>query len=1071
MKPLACFTALALILLLPPSSASAQDQAGPDGGPVLGSMSASAPGAIAIGPASGDRAAAGDPLRQGVVTGRITEARSGRPMVGVQVVIPGPNIGALTDADGRFQLRDVPAGEVTVRVQRIGYATMERTVTVVSGQTVVVDFELTQEALNLGEIVASVDAVQVRRREIGTDIASVNVTRAVDQGAVADLSELLQARVPGVSVTGGSGMAGSSSRIRVRGPSSLTQDNNPLIIIDGVRASHNTTLGTSATAGGGTSRLNDLNPADIASMQIVKGPAATALYGSEAAPGVIVIETKRGLSSAPTYRFESRIGIVDNTWDYPDNYANVTEVFGVTDLNDPRIAGFRAAQNSLTGEVFLLHSPFEDPATSPFRSGNVRNLSASATGGSDRLRYFTSGSYAGQQGVVDVNHFERTNFNGSLDIDATDNLTIRTNTGFIWSDRGFPQDNSTGSGMGVNGFLGSPIASLGRDGMCARDALEGNPNGTSGFCVREGNFGQPFDVILNMQDHGEAVFRSVGSIGATWQLREWFVNRVTFGIDRTERDRWSRSLFDPTGRAPNPLGSFTERRYTDNRLSAEYSGTVTGSLGSNMTRATTFGVQHHATRVEWIICQGQDFPNSEVRGCGSGFLSSGSSGLEEQKELGGFLQQRVGYNDYLFVTGALRVDDNAALGAEVGAIWSPSVNTSLVVSDMDFWDVRWMENLRVRGGWGTASQSPAPFAADRTYGSAPVTVGGQLIGGITPQNPGNPLLGPERSEEIEIGLDADLLEGSRLGLTFTYYDIRTSNLIVPREVSPSSGFPGTQLINLGEMRNKGFEVQLNSDLVRRPNFTWEMSLSHSQFDPIITDLGLDAPLFFPTGADGGSRAAGSQVFQTGFAPGAYVSPVVQSATRDANGTITSFELAPGNLGDGTNRRVIGSPWPDGEQSLFTSFTFRRNLTVSALFDRTYGHDLLNVTRMFRTPFVTTAGSSAYSEEYALRQVNSTPEDQAMIEQRFFAPFMEQGDFVKFRELNVSFTLPGSWVQRVGASSARLSLAGRNLHTWTDFSVLDPEIDVQGGRDSFIRNNFAGSFPPMQTFWLGVDLTL
>lgn len=1011
------------------------------------------------------------PARQGTITGQVTDIGTGAPLAGAQVFVPGSNLGSITGADGRYRLLNVPAGQVTVQVRLLGYGTEERTVTVATGETLQVDFALTAQAIRLGEVVASVDAVDVRRRELGTDIASIDVQEAVTEGAVTDLSELLQARGAGISVTRGSGLAGSASQIRIRGPSSLTQDNTPLIIIDGVRASHNTTFGTSATAGGGTSRLNDLNPADIASMQVVKGPAATALYGSEAAPGVIVITTKQGQAGVPEFRIGTRVGVINNDWDYPDNYSNVTEFYGVTDLNDPRISQFPAEQNPLTGEIFIKHNPFENPTTSPFRQGYIRDLSASARGGGDRVRYFTSASYAVQQGVVDVNEYNRGNFTGDLDFSLTDNLTIRTNVGLVQSERGFPQDNSTGSGVGVNGFLGSPAAAFGADGTCARDALLRQPTGTSGWCEqREGNFGQSFDVVMGMQDQGEAVFRSLGSASAEWRAREWFVNLVTVGIDRTERDRWSRWLFDPTGRSPVSEGSFTERRYTDSRITAQYSGTITGSLGEAIDRTTTLGLQYYSSDIDWLICQGEDYPNDEVRGCGSGFISSGESGLQQQKEVGAFLQQRVGYNDYLFVTGALRVDDNAALGADVGAIWSPSFNASLVVSDLPFWNPSFANSLRLRGAWGTASQSPDPFAADRTYGSAPVTIGGRLVGGITPLNPGNPLLGPERSEELELGLDAGFFQDDRVGLTLTYYDITTTDLIVPRQVAPSSGFPGTQLVNLGEMQNKGLEIQLRADLIRRPDFLWEASLSHSQFDPVITDLGLDAPLFFPIGADGGSRAAGSQVFQTGFAPGAYVSPVITSATRDANGRITSFEMAPGNLGDGSNRRVIGSPWPEGEQSLSTSVTFREAFTVSALFDRVYGQDLLNVTRMFRTPFITTPGSSAFSREYAFRQVDSTPEEQAMIEQRLFAPFLEKGDFVKFRELNVSYAIPDRWSARFGTSAARITLAGRNLHTWSDFSILDPEMDVQGGRDSFIRNNFAGTFPPMRTFWVGLDFT-
>lgn len=1006
---------------------------------------------------------------QGAITGRIVDAQTREPLSGVQVHVTGTSLGALTNAAGRYLLTNIPTGTVTVRAELLGYRATEQTVQVTEGGTATANFELGLTQIGLEELIVSVEASEMRRRELGTDVSVVNVERALAQGAVNSLSGLLQARAAGVSVVSGSGLVGHGSRIRVRGPTSLTQDNHPLIVIDGVRVSNNTTFGTSATDGGGTSRFDDLNPNEIESMQVVKGPAATALYGSEAAPGVIVIRTKRGIAGDPLFTFSARYGVIDNPWSYPDNYANVTEVYGVTSLDDPRIAQFRAEQNPVTGDIFLTHNPFENPATTPFEQGSLGNVGARVTGGNDDLSYLVSGDYSSQQGVVNANFYDRLNLRANTDFAATDELTIGAHVGLVDSERGYPQDNSTGSGMGVNGFLGSPIAAFGSDGVCARDALLGVPDGTTGWCHgREGNFGMPFQTILNLVDNGEAVFRTTGSVVGEWIPEDWFTNRVTVGFDRTERDRWTRWLFDPTGISRQEEGSFDERRYTTRMLTADYTGTLTGDVGQSIRRWTTFGAQYFAIRNEWITCSGEDYPNDDVRGCGQGFFSSGTSGLSEQKEVGAFLQQRFGYNDYFFLTGAIRVDDNASLGDNVDAIWSPSFNASLVVSDMPFWNLDLVDNLRLRTAWGTASQSPEPYAADRTFASAPVTLGGRVVGGITPQSPGNPELGPERSEELEVGLDASLL-ADRIGLTFTYYDIKVRDLIVPRPVAPSVGFPGAQLVNLGLMENKGYELSLSMDVIQRRNFSWNVAFNHSHFDPVITDLGLEAPIFFPTGADGGSRAAGSQVFATGFAPGAYNSCVVNSATRDASGSITSFELAPGNLTEGSCRRVVGSPWPDAEQSLSTSFTLLQNLTITALFDRVAGADMLNVTRAFRTPFIDNPGFGAYGREYALRQTFS-PEHQAMIEQAFYAAFLESGDYVKFRELNVSYSVPPRLTSGIGVSSARITVAGRNLHTWTDFSILDPEMDVQGSRDNFIRNNFAGSFPPLRNVWVGVTVT-
>lgn len=1014
--------------------------------------------------------------RIGAIAGRVIDSRTREPLAGAQVHIPAAQIGVLTDADGRFQLQDVPAGDVTVRVELIGYSAAERTISVGADAEATLDFELVATQLELDELVVSVEAGAMRRLEMGTDIARIDVEGALKQGAVTSMSQLLQARTPGISITRGSGLAGGGSRIRIRGPSTLTQDNNPLLVIDGVRVTNNTTEGTSATSGGGTSRFDDLSPEEIADIQVIKGPAATALYGTEAAPGVIVVRTKRGASGAPTFSFGTRFGVVGNPWEYPDNYADVTEVYGVTDVSDPRIAQFDAEKNPVTGQVFIKHNPFMNESTTPFEDRvYLQTLHGNVSGGGEDVRYFVAGGYSHEDGIVSANYYDRMNLRANVDFSMRENLESTFGFGIVKSERGYPQDNSTGSGMGVNGFLGSPIAAYGDDpdmgpgrGVCARDALLGQE---TGYCEnRNGNFGTSFDKILS-ESRGEKVYRVSANATFEWLPRSWFVNRLVIGNDRTERQVSNSTPFDPDlpfGRSS--LGSNSLTRYTTDMLTVDYTGTIEGRLGEDFGRWTTFGAQWFSQRNESVGCSGIEYPNDQVTSCASAFFVDGSNNRSEQREMGAFVQQRLGFGDYLFLSGAVRVDDNAALGRAKGAIWSPSLNVSAIISQMPFWSLNAVNDFRVRAAWGTASQSPAPYAADQTYSSSPVVIGGSTIGGVTPSNPGNPDLGPERSEELEFGFDAGLFD-ERLGLTFTYYRRKIRDLIVSRPVSPSTGFESTMQVNLGLMESTGTELIVNATPIRHDNLVWDLRFTHSTYDPVITDLGLDAPIFFPEGTDGGSRAAGSQVFQTGFAPGAYVSNVVARATRDEQGNITDVELMPGNLGDGTNLRVVGSPWPDAEQTLFTTLTLFSRIQVSALFDRTAGADLLNVTRAFRTPFQDgNAGQDAYGREYAFRQVESTPEEQAMIERQDYGVFLESGDYVKLREVNVRYALPEAVAARIGASGASVTLAGRNLKTWSDFSILDPEMDVQGSRDNFIRNNFAGSFPPLRAFWLGVNLT-
>jgi TonB-linked SusC/RagA family outer membrane protein len=1008
----------------------------------------------------------------GVVTGRVlTDA--GTPVEGVTIQVAGTNRRAVTDADGRYTIDGLPPGAHRLLARRIGFRRVEQAASVVAAQSVTLDFRLAESAVELEEVVVSVEAGEVERKEIGTDIAHINVEAELQGAVVETFSDLLNARAANVTITPSSGLLGSGSRVRIRGTNSLIQDNNPLIVIDGVRVTNSTDLGPIGTGGQTSSRFDDLDPDEIEDIQIIKGPSATALYGSEAAPGVIVITTKRGRAGegrAGELSLTIRQGFAENPAEFPDTYENLTADFGVTDPNDPRLAQFRIEQHPLTGDVFVVDNPLEDADSRPFSRGWFSTYDLSYRGASESASYYASVGYDDRDGLVPDNSLYRVNGRANAHFLLGSKVDLAVSTGVIVSNRRFPDDNSTASGYGVNGMLGTPANSFGTDpqggpgrGECLREVLTGMP--TTICDQRNGNFSATFEKLAT-REQGEDVTRLTGSVTLTVRPTTWLTSAVTLGLDHTDSRVFDLTPFDPDLPFGNAsLGSITDHRAAARFVSADYRATAALNLTDRLSSSSTFGLQYFGRFEESTTCTGEQFPSDAVRTCDAAQINRGAASLLENVEVGGFFQQRFGLNDYVFVTGAVRIDDNSSLGDRADAIWSPSANISAVVSDMPFWAIRQVNDLRLRFAWGKASQSPGQYQADRTFQTAPVLINGVLVTGITPQNPGNPELGPERSEEFEAGLDLGVLDG-RLAVTFSYYDVTTRDLIVPAPVPPSSGFPGLQFVNLGSMNSDGWELALDAQVIENSWFGWQLRYQHSTNHAVITDLGLPSPIFFPQGADGGSRAAGSQVFQTGVAPGAYVSEVIANATRAADGTITDFEFAPGNLGDGTDRRVVGQPFPTNEQSVQSVFTFWNNLRLSALFDRAGGHQLLDVTQAFRTPF----SSSSFSREYAYREVESTPEEQAMFENRILAAFIQDADFIKLREISLSYTLPQRLVSKLGATRATLTVGGRNLATWTDFTGLDPEMSVRGSRDEFTQNNFGGSFPPARSFSMALGLT-
>lgn len=1012
----------------------------------------------------------------GRVIGRVIGVTSLAPLRNAHVTVLPYDSRVLTDPDGRYILENVPSGPATVRVQLIGYRAAEREVFVSEGRRETLDFSLVSSAIELDGFVVSVGAAGVRRREMGTDIASIDVSRTMETAAVQSFSDLLAGRAANVRITPASGILGAGSRIRIRGVNSLTQDNNPLIVIDGVRVTNSTDLGPVGTGGQTGSRFDDLNPGEIEDIQIIKGPSATALYGSEAAPGVIVITTRKGRQAENQFFMSIRSGMSQNPAAFPDTYMNLTPYYGVTSLADPRVSQFRLEQHPLTGDIFALDNPFMDTDSRPFRNGWFNRYNLSYQGGSEQVTFYTGLDLDRRGGAVAGSDLSRMNWRGNALLFPSQRVDLAVNSGFIASSRHFPDDNSVGTGLGVAGMLGSPLTSYGTDpqkgpgeGICLEDALLGLPNNTTGRCRRSnGKFGATFDKILGV-DQGESLSRFTVSATGTWRVTERLTAAMTAGIDNTDRRVWDLIPFDPELPFGNAsLGSITDHREANRIVTVDSRSTLSLPLGQRLHSTTSFGTQYFGHLTESITCTGSEFPSDNVSACNAAQQSRGFSSLYENVEIGAFLQERLGWNGYLFVTGALRMDDNSTLGSEAGLIWSPSFNGSAVLSEMPFWRLDPLDEMRLRFAWGKASQSPGRNQARRTYASSSVLIDNVLQIGITPSNPGNPLLGPERTEEVEVGFDAGALEG-RLGIDFTWFQMRTEDLIVPTPVPPSSGFPGLAFTNLGAMETKGLEAQVSARVVDRPGFSWEARFQHSMNRALITDLGLSSPIIFPVGAEGGSRAAGTQIFQTGFAPGAYISPVIGSATRDASGNITSFTFKPGNLGDDSNRRVVGQPFPTNDQSLANTFTVRERTRLTILLDRAGGHQMLNVTQAFRTPFIDQPRSSSYSREYAMRQVVMSPEDQAMVEQRILAPFVEDADFIKLREITISYDLPPALVGRFGGIDATVIFGGRNLATWTGFSGLDPEMNVRGAREEFTANNFAGSFPPLRTFWGSVRI--
>ena len=713
----------------------------------------------------------------GTVRGKVTAGTSLRPLAGAQVLVAGTGRGALTNGDGQFLIVGVPAGSHTVRVQMIGYTAAEAPVTVVAGEAAQVDFALVESAIALDEVVVTGQPGATRRREVGTSIAAIDASDVVKQAPIADVGQLLQGREAGVTGFAASGTAGGGGTIVLRGMTSLTQSNQPLIYVDGIRLDASQT-GLLSLGGQATSRLNDLNPNDIERVEIIKGAAATALYGTEASNGVIQIFTKKGRPDESVVSASVKLGATRIPSAFP-----------------------------------LMHPDPQYPsANDMLRTGMYQEYSASVRGGTERTSHYVSGTYMDNEGSFIANYFQRASGRVNLSLRPSEAFTADFSSNFGWSRAQIPMNDNVIYGVLTTLMLGNP-------------ALKGTPEDPYGGAFIPVTYATR---IKNTED----TYRFTG--GVTLQHRPFasLNHRMTIGLESVRGSGIAEWPYLPNNVRPQGSRSVSSR---DNlQVNFDYSASWAAKLTDRVASTLSVGGQSFSTNVHRLSASGQAFaaPALELLGGLTNLIAIGESEVR-YTTAGVFVQEQLGFGDKFFLIGGVRVDGSSAFGENFGFQSYPKVSASYVISEEPWFNLPGVSNLRLRGGFGTAGTQPGAFDAVRTY-TPFVAVGGAPA--IHSSNLGNPDLAPEVSREWEAGFDAALL-GDRMSLTGTFYHQTTSDALLNRTFAPSLGFLSTQLTNLGKLRNIGLELSGTADLVRRDGFTWDVKAAYAYNDNKVLDMG------------------------------------------------------------------------------------------------------------------------------------------------------------------------------------------------------------------------------------------
>lgn len=901
--------------------------------------------------------------QNGTVTGTVVDRSTRQPLTGVQVYIQRLGRGALTSENGRFLIANIPAGSYEVEAQLIGYAPARQTVQVAADQTVAVNFELATMAIALDEVVVSASpAGAQQRRAVGTGISSIDVESKLRDAPVTRVQDLLQGREAGVVSMASSGTVGAAGPLILRGITSLTQDNQPLIYIDGVRLDRSNTNLVSL-GGQAVSRLSDINPQDIERMEVIKGSAATALYGSEASSGVIQIFTKRGKPGETTYNVDAKVG---GNW-IPKNLPK------------------------------MHYDPKYPSANDLLETGVHTEVSASVRGGSDAFGYFAGVSRVDTDGSFPNNWFKRTSARLNLDIRPGQKLTGAFASSFSVSQTALPVNDNVTSGILTNIYLGNPVTR----------ATPTDPWGGAFFPV-------PMVLAREVEDVAN---RYTSSLMLDHRPADFFSQRVTFGVEVINGQGKSYQPYWIEPGQPVRKGSRAINTRANNQFNFDYGAVLKLRHSSNYESDFTVGGQFFARSDKRAFASGSEFASPGLRALGATALPSVSE-TDLTYNTGGFFgEYQFAMRNLLFLKAGARVDGSSAFGKDFGWMVFPKASISYVISDESWFELPALSMLRLRLGYGTAGTQPGAFDAVRTYTNV-IGVNGQP--GIRASTYGNPKLAPEVSREFEGGFDASFFE-NRLSLIATGYHQKTDDVLLNKQFPPSMGILATQVVNAGQVQNKGFELSAELQLLRRERFTWSMNAGYAYNQNKVLDLA-------------GEPFIIADRFGTRIVEGYPVSGKWERVTvgKDASG----FPIASDTV------VYIGPSIPPHTGNLGTMVSLG-SLTLRANGQFAMGHYVNHHTRPYMA--INKTGEEYWRVVQAHGNKADDPEVLKFIARnRIYGDFIEKADWFKVREIMASYPVPRALAGRLGARSARVVVSGQNLLTLTRYTGSDPEVSSTYG---------------------------
>ena len=1034
---------------------------------------------------------------QTAITGTVKDANTGDVLAGTTVQAKGTNVGATSDAQGKYQL-NLPAGAKTLVFSFIGYQPLEVTI----GNRSVVDAQLTATDNALSEVVVVGYGVQ-NKRDITTAIGSVKAKDLANQ-PVASFDQALTAKIAGVQVSQTSGAPGAALSVRVRGTGSISAGNDPLYVIDGIPLSRDTKFATGSTntqfPDNPINVLSTINTDDIESIEVLKDASAAAIYGSRGSNGVVLLTTKRGKEGKTVVSYDSYIGVqqVSKKIDLLDAYQYSQLSYEAknnayidrnptgkpTDSNDIRNKGVGAPSTLiqpeivpyLSGQTGLTNTDWQDAI---FRSAAIQNHTLSISGGKDNVKFYVSGNYMNQRGVVISSGFKRYSTRANVEV-KSGRLTAGINLNPTYSYHDLVKAEGPYLGEGVVGLAlqAAPIFPV------------TNADGTYNFGNNGWGYGATSILnpvaIANQVSDKLSQLRVLGNVYAQYAITKDLSYRLSLGADVNtfQRDYYRPSTLEIRDRkGPSvPTGFSRAQNFVDwlveNTLNYNHSFGL-----HNVSALAGFSSQKDRRVANELTAT--NYPNDLVYTLNAGQVSSGSSDVQEWSLLSYLGRVQYDYDGKYLLSAAIRADGSSRFGRNNRYGYFPSVSAGWNLSQESFLkSVPWLSDMKLRASYGLTGNFQIPnYGSISLLGYQNYILGNEtIVSGLAPGNSANDKLKWEKTAMFDIGFDVSFLR-NKLNLTVDYYNANTSDLLLNVPVPRASGF-STELQNIGKVNNQGIEFTLGTRQTFG-RFRWEASANLAANRNKVIALG---PSGDPIIVAGG--VAGAQfITQIGHPIGEYYTMIndgvfKNQAEIDAYPHTTTTR--PGdfkfrdNNGDGkidfsSDRAITGSYFPKYTFGFTNNFAYR-GFDLSFAIQGVQGHKILNLLRRYvynmegnGNLFVGALDRWQSPENPGNGLVNRANRLASGSNGEISTWHIESGSYVRIRNITLGYALPTALLQKLRLSRARLYVSTQNPFTFTKYLGFNPEVNSRPDSALSSGEDY-GTYPLPRTTSVGLNLS-